>query len=564
VTVAYGRVVVSLNQSDNNRHNMEQAPSVDRARARVMTYYHQLFPELFSTGLSPSPCASTDPMFDLTDEELNAGWRSQPKEFDYDVEIEGEVPKEFRGTLYRNGPGLLEVYGTPLVHPIDGDGMVCSLSFAGDGKVRFRSKYVKTSGYVAEKEAKRMIFKGMMGTKPPTSWTESISEWTTDIKRGKLPNQRFKNPSNTNCYYWGGKLLSSWESGLPYNLDPKTLETHGKDTLNGALSESGCLAAHFRYDRLRDCLVTFSFKLSPSSCKLFIHEFDREWNLISQQVHSFEKFYYCHDFILTQNYYIFHHTPFYKLSKEVITKIILGVVSPGESMKWYPDVPSGFIVIPRDLDANKNIRFFESEPCMIYHHVNGFEEGDKIHFSSCCLGKKFKMGFDRQYFLSNTSVAPGHIFNYTIDLANDTIFRAQADFASCEFPTCHPEKMGEDWRYAYLMASDAPGKVIPFQEIVKFDRKGESRSVWSSRTECSVIGEPLFVPRNHIPPGSGYLREEDEDDGWVITQLFNCKEERSEFVILDARNLEAGPIARLKLKHHIPYGFHGTFCPEVF
>jgi len=40
------------------------------------------------------------------------------------LRVTGRIPKELRGTLFRNGPGLLEVYGTPLVHPIDGDGMV--------------------------------------------------------------------------------------------------------------------------------------------------------------------------------------------------------------------------------------------------------------------------------------------------------------------------------------------------------------------------------------------------------------------------------------------------------
>jgi all-trans-8'-apo-beta-carotenal 15,15'-oxygenase len=39
----------------------------------------------------------------------------------------GKLPEGLQGTLYRNGPGLLEAYGTPLVHPIDGDGMVLYL-----------------------------------------------------------------------------------------------------------------------------------------------------------------------------------------------------------------------------------------------------------------------------------------------------------------------------------------------------------------------------------------------------------------------------------------------------
>jgi all-trans-8'-apo-beta-carotenal 15,15'-oxygenase len=35
-------------------------------------------------------------------------------------------------------------------------------------------------------------------------------------------------------------------------------------------------------------------------------------------------------------------------------------------------------------------------------------------------------------------------------------------------------------------------------------------------------------------------------------------------VILDGQNLEQGPIARLKLKHHVPYSLHGSFTPICF
>ncbi len=46
-------------------------------------------------------------------------WHSAAREYDYWVpqaDIEGEVPKALRGTLFRNGPGLLEIYGKKLQH----------------------------------------------------------------------------------------------------------------------------------------------------------------------------------------------------------------------------------------------------------------------------------------------------------------------------------------------------------------------------------------------------------------------------------------------------------------
>jgi len=41
------------------------------------------------------------------------------REYNYwvpEADIEGTIPAELQGTLFRNGPGLLEVYGKKLVH----------------------------------------------------------------------------------------------------------------------------------------------------------------------------------------------------------------------------------------------------------------------------------------------------------------------------------------------------------------------------------------------------------------------------------------------------------------
>ncbi|WP_460206659.1 carotenoid oxygenase family protein, partial [Scytonema sp. NUACC21] len=67
--------------------------------------------------------------------------------------------------------------------------------------------------------------------------------------------------------------------------------------------------------------------------------------------------------------------------------------------------------------------------------------------------------------------------------------------------------------------------------------------------------EPIFVPR----PGS-----QREDDGWVLALVYDSTDHRSDVVILNAKDFERGPIARLHLKHHVPYGLHGNFVSECF
>ena len=92
---------------------------------------------------------------------------------------------------------------------------------------------------------------------------------------------------------------------------------------------------------------------------------------------------------------------------------------------------------------------------------------------------------------------------------------------------------------------------------LQHDVRGEVRQVWYSH---GVVGEPVFVPRL----GYHSRSEGEEDDGYVLVQLYVPETHTTEFIILDAQQIDAGPLARIKLKHAITYGFHGTFSPHVF
>ncbi|MEM9979251.1 MAG: carotenoid oxygenase family protein, partial [Cyanobacteria bacterium P01_D01_bin.2] len=76
-----------------------------------------------------------------------------------------------------------------------------------------------------------------------------------------------------------------------------------------------------------------------------------------------------------------------------------------------------------------------------------------------------------------------------------------------------------------------------------------NEEIWSVAPR-GFVGEPVFVPR---PNGTA------EDDGWVLNLLYNAERRCSELAILDAQNFAKGPVAILKLPHHVPYGLHGSF-----
>ena len=62
--------------------------------------------------------------------------------------------------------------------------------------------------------------------------------------------------------------------------------------------------------------------------------------------------------------------------------------------------------------------------------------------------------------------------------------------------------------------------------------------------------EPLFAPRKANSP---------EGDGYLLALVNRMAENRSDLAILDASNVEAGPVAIVKLPHRVRMTFHGMW-----
>ncbi|XP_065058302.1 apocarotenoid-15,15'-oxygenase-like [Rhopilema esculentum] len=216
------------------------------------------------------------------------------------------------------------------------------------------------------------------------------------------------------------QLLSLYETSLRYCLDPRNLETLGLDNLNGNLS-LGCLGAHFKIDAVNKRLVCFSqrpgFRRSPG---LDVFEFNEDWSLHQKQRRLIEGLNYMHDFALLPEYYIVHITPFVKVTTWLSLKIAAGWTSPGEAMEHHKDLPSKFVIIPRDPAKSDQIVTVDTGTFHIFHFGTAEQEGHLLKFTAPCLGPKFNMDFDSEVWLSNTSVAPGKVTNFVIDLNSKT------------------------------------------------------------------------------------------------------------------------------------------------
>ena len=67
--------------------------------------------------------------------------------------------------------------------------------------------------------------------------------------------------------------------------------------------------------------------------------------------------------------------------------------------------------------------------------------------------------------------------------------------------------------------------------------------------------------RGAEPVFAASARDGGEDAGWVMSLVHSEKTGKSKFVILDAQNFEAKPVATIELPFRVPYGAHGNWIP---
>lgn len=508
--------------------------------------------------------AYTVPVTPYNNQEWQRGYRSLPEEQSYWIDdIEGTIPQDLRGTLFRNGPGLLDVNGQRIHHPFDGDGMICAIAFQ-DGRAHFRNRFVRTEGYLAEQQAGRILYRGVFGTQKLGGWLANAFDF------------RLKNIANTNILYWGGKLLALWEAAEPHRLDPQNLETLGREYLDGVLQSGSAFAAHPWIDPQCDrdggtpCLVNFAIKPGLSTT-FTIYELNPNGKVIRQHRHAVPGFAFVHDFAITPNYCIFFQNPvtFNPLP------FVFGLRGAGECIQFRPDRPTQIVVIPRFPVANSDKAlptypepiFLEAEAGFVFHHANAFEQDGAIVVDSVCYASLPAVEPGADYRETEfAALSPGQLWRFHLNLDTRTVERQLVESRCCEFPFVHPSHAGRPYRYAYLGAAHNAEGNAPLQAILKADLQTGDRQVWSA-APSGYVGEPIFVPRSPdayrdgLPAGS-YSGEEDE--GWLLTLVYDGQHDRSDVVILDARNLNQGPVARLHLKHHVPYGLHGSFTPQLF
>ena len=71
---------------------------------------------------------------------------------------------------------------------------------------------------------------------------------------------------------------------------------------------------------------------------------------------------------------------------------------------------------------------------------------------------------------------------------------------------------------------------MSLNSIIHYDYKTAERTSYTTE-EGGAVGEPVFAPKSKNSP---------DGEGWLIATEYNAKENRSNLIILDAKNVSDG------------------------
>lgn len=484
---------------------------------------------------------------------------NQPIRFEADVfdcEVSGRIPTDLSGAYVKVGP----MWYFPQMYPddgaVNGDGYITMFRFK-NGIVDFKSRWVKTPRWENDRKVHRQLY-----GKYRNPFTDDPS-----IRAQTLAKPYLRTTGNTHTLAHAGKLFAVKEDAHPYLMDPKTLNTIGPWDFDGQY-DSQTFSAHNKIDPVSGELLAYGYEATGlCSPDLWVYTMDkdgriqRRWRIEVPQVSM------IHDMAATQRHLIFPFGP-YVTSLEWLK-------AGNPHWGWDETKPSMIGILPRDGDA-KDVRWFKGKTRAMIHIINAHSEGHIVTLYAAHVDGAFPPF--NEYFKSVNGTpltASGALIRkYTFDLSSsgDT-YREEVLW---ETPVQDISRIDTRFmtlpnRYAFTGYND-PNR--PFDEhragnlrgrvsncYCRFDLKTRAVSSYFAG-DTHNLGECCFIPRtgkgtSAIAAGGDAA----ESDGYLIGVADNFAEMRSELVIADAMNLEAGDVARVILPFRTT-GLHGLWIGD--
>jgi len=459
---------------------------------------------------------------------VGGAWTPNFDEYDAtDLESDGEIPKDISGVYVRNTENPIHK-PIGVYHPFDGDGMLHTIHIE-NGKANYRNRFVKTKGFLAEQEAGESLWAGLI-------------EHPSHSKRpGWGAQGSLKDSSSTDVIIHAGNIVSTfYQCGEPYLLDPLTLEEKGIADWG---PDEG-ISAHPKVDLKTGEMLFFNYSKKAPYMHYGIVGPD---NVLKHYVPiPLPGPRLPHDMAFTENYTIFCDLPLF-WDPELLDR-------GHHAARFYPELGTRFAIIPR-YGNEEDIRWFKADPTYVLHWMNAYEEGDEIilegYFQEDPQPKPLE-GAPPQWaqmmaYLDQHSMKP-KLHRWRFNLKTGETQEEHLDDRILEFGCFNRNFQGKKTRYLYS-ATSVPGWFL-FDGLVKHDFE-TGKSTRFDLPKDEFASEPAFVPR---------IGSTEEDDGYLISFTIDVANNRSDCILVDARDIAAGPVCRIALPHRISSGTHAIWA----
>lgn len=435
--------------------------------------------------------------------------------------LAGAIPADLNGVYVRNGPNP-ERTQAGRHHWFDGDGMLHAVTFA-NGQATYRNRWIETVGLQLERSTAEVQWGGIR----------------EPVRRMTL-GRPYKDTANTDVKFHNGALLALWyQCGDPYRVDARTLQTLGVDDFAGQRRTP--VSAHVKVDARTGEMMFFEYSVRPPYMHYgVVNAAGEQVSLIPVELPGPRL---PHDMAITEHYSILMDLP---------VCVDMEALQRGRWRSVYrPELGSRFAIIPRHGTAEE-LRWFKAAPCYIYHVVNAWEEGDHVVMVAHKVANPVANSAETnagefERMLQNLQMN-AELWEWRFNLKTGETVERCLDRTNAEFPTINPRDQGYPTRYGYAVTI-GPLPTLRFDGIRKYDlATGAHQEV---RFGAGIYGsESPFAP-------STAARQ--EDDGYLLSFIQDEVNDRSELWIYDARDLLAGPCARLGIPQRVPLGFHACW-----
>jgi carotenoid cleavage dioxygenase-like enzyme len=331
--------------------------------------------------------------------------------------------------------------------------------------------------------------------------------------------------ANTHVVNHAGKTLALVESSLPYEITNE-LETLGAYDFGGKLADS--MTAHPKICPTTGELHFFGYG-SIFAPHVTYHRADANGELTVNRPLDVPALTMMHDFALTAGHVIFMDLPI------VFDPDIAMTGKRDMPYRWDDNYGARLGVLRRD-DPFGEVVWFDIDPCYVFHVANAYDDGNSIVLQAIRYPELWRgtSGFE-------TDAA---LWSWTIDLGTGTVAERQLDDRPVEFPRIDDRLAGLPARYAVSVGEN---------QLVRYDLTSGSAVEHRFGTEQAPgrPGEAVFVPSTTGPA--------DEGNGWYLGYVYDPARDGSDLVIIDAADFAGDPVARIKLPHRVPFGFHGNW-----